>query len=304
MTLPPGYATRPVTTADIPAIVELVVAGERERYGRAETDPDRVAADLARPGLDPALDTRLVSGPGGELAAWAWVNRRSEVEVHPAHRGLGLGGWLLDWIEARARSSGSPRIVQTVPDDDASAVALVSARGYQRLATSWLLEIPLTGEPAVPDPPAGLRVRAFRPGEDERAAHQLIEDAFGEWQERRRSFEEWATLTVARSTFAPDLSPVAFAGTEMVGAVLSLDDPRLGEGYIERVAVARDHRHRGIARLLLLWAFRAFYRHGQRNCTLWTHSDTGALSLYERVGMTVRRSSTVYCKPLSPTGTS
>jgi mycothiol synthase len=298
MTPAPGYGTRPATTADIPSIVELVAACEHELYGRAETDTDRVAADLARPGLDPTLDTCLVLGPAGELAAWAWVNRRSEVEVHPAHRGRGLGGWLLDWVEQRARSAGTARIAQTVPDSDAAAVALVRSRGYGTLATSWLLEMPLPAEPAVPDPPEGVTVRAFRPGEDDRAAYQVVEDAFSDWQERRRSFEEWALLTVQRSTFAPEISPVAFDGERMVGAVVSLDDPQLGEGYIERVAVARDQRNRGIARVLLRWAFRAFYQHGQRNCTLWTHSDTGALSLYERVGMTVRRSSTVYSKQL------
>ena len=44
-------------------------------------------------------------------------------------------------------------------------------------------------------------------------------------------------------------------------------------------------------------AFRAAYRRGRRSCALWTHSQTGALSLYERVGMAVRRSSTVYRRP-------
>jgi len=296
--LPPGYETRPATTADIPAIVELVAACEHDLYGRTETDSDRVAADLARPGLDPTLDTRLLHRASGELAAWAWVNRRSEVEVHPAHRGRGLGAWLLDWAEERARSSGGARIAQTVPDSDAAAVALVRSRGYETLATSWLLEMPLPVEPQLPDPPAGITVRAFRPGEDEQPAYQVIEDAFADWQQRRRSFDEWAMLTVHRSTFAPGMSPVALDGDRMVGAVVSLDDPQLGEGYIERVAVAGDQRNRGIARVLLRWAFRAFYQHGQRNCTLWTHSDTGALSLYERVGMTVRRSSTVYSKQL------
>ena len=296
--LPAGYRSRPATVADVAAIHGLVVACERSLFGRAETDRDRIAAELARPGLDPVLDTQLVFDPDGALAAWAWVDRRSEVDVHPDHRGLGLGGWLLDWAGARARAAGSARIVQTVPDDDLAAVALVRARGYEPLATSWLLEIAMPTEPAVPDPPAGITVRAFNGG-DERAAHQLIEDAFDEWQERRRSFDEWVRLTVDRATFAPALSPVAFAGDQMIGAVLSLDDPDLGEGYIERVAVRRDQRNRGIARLLLRWAFRAFFGHGQRVCTLWTHSNTGALSLYERVGMTVRRSSTVYSKPLA-----
>ena len=121
-----------------------------------------------------------------------------------------------------------------------------------------------------------------------------------EWQQRRKPYAEWARLTVGRTTFAPWASPLAFEGDRLVGAVLSLDtgDPDGGEGYVERVAVRRDHRDRGIARLLLREAFRAFYLQGRRSCVLWTHSDTGALALYERIGMTVRRSSTVYGKPL------
>lgn len=69
-------------------------------------------------------------------------------------------------------------------------------------------------------------------------------------------------------------------------------------GYVEQVAVRRDHRGRGIARLLLRHGFRAFHRAGRRSCTLWTHSDTGALDLYLRVGMTVRHSSTVFRREL------
>ncbi|MEV6792834.1 GNAT family N-acetyltransferase [Streptomyces sp. NPDC051320] len=75
------------------------------------------------------------------------------------------------------------------------------------------------------------------------------------------------------------------------------------------IGVRHDHRGQGIARLLLRRTFRAFHRAGRRSCTLWTHSDTGALDLYLRVGMTVRHSSTVFRKQLrlnapSPTPTS
>jgi ribosomal protein S18 acetylase RimI-like enzyme len=275
-----------------------VGACERELHGRAETDLDGIAADFARPGLDLALDTLLAYDSAGELAARAWVNRRSEIDVHPDHRGRGLGSTLLAWTEARAREVGGERLVQTVSDSDQAAVVMLRSRGFEPLVTAWLLGIAMPTEPVVPQPPAGITVRPFRPG-DEHAAHQLTEDAFDEWQPRRKSYEEWALLTVERATFEPAMSPVAFAGDQMVGAVLSLDLPDFGEGYIERVAVRRDHRNRGIARLLLRHAFRAFYRQGQRTCTLWTHSDTGALSLYERVGMTLQRGSTVYSKALT-----
>ena len=80
--------------------------------------------------------------------------------------------------------------------------------------------------------------------------------------------------------------------------MLSLDVAGAAEGYVERVAVRRDHRDRGIARTLLHEAFRTFHRLGRPACALWTHSGTGALSLYERLGMTVRHSTTVYGKAL------
>ncbi|MFI6849426.1 GNAT family N-acetyltransferase [Kitasatospora sp. NBC_00085] len=306
VSLPARYRARAATVADAPAIHRLVAARALELLGGLEGAPeggaDAVAADLELPGLDPSRDTLLVEDAAGEVVGRAWVyGRRSKVDVHPAHRGVGLGGALLDWAEGRAREAGSERLSQTLPDGDRAAAGLLRSRGYEPFVTEWLLEIALPAAARVPAPPDGVTVRPFRPG-DERAAYRLTEDAFDEWQLRRKPYEEWALHTVGRDTFAPALSPVAFAGDEMVGAVLSLDLPDTGEGYVERVAVRRDHRNRGIARLLLHEAFRAFHRRGRQTCTLWTHSETGALSLYQRVGMTVRRSSTVYGKALATGG--
>ncbi|MER5635676.1 GNAT family N-acetyltransferase [Kitasatospora sp. NPDC002227] len=301
-TLPSAaYRCRAATVADAAAVHELVAARELALLGTVESDADRTAADLGLPGVDPALDTVLVHDPAGRLAGWAWVHggRRCRVDVHPEHVGRGLGGALLDWAEARARRAGSERLSQTAEDSDVAAVELLRSRGYQPFVTQWLLEFAMPAEPEVPGPPPGITVRPFRPG-DEHAAHQLTEDAFDEWQTRRKPYEEWARHTVELETFAPALSPVAFAGDRMVGAVLALDVPGADEGYIERVAVRKDQRNRGIARLLLRESFRGFYREGRRGCTLWTHSATGALAMYQRLGLTVRRSSTVYGKPLGP----
>jgi mycothiol synthase len=291
--LPNGYTARAAAQADFPAIHAMVAAGERSLAGHSETDLDRVAADLSRPGLILDRDSLVVHDAGGELAARAWVNRRSEVDVALGHRGRGLGAALADWVLRQAAAAGTPEVTQTVPDADRAAVELLESRGWTPKVVSWLLEINSAAEPDVPPAPAGITVRSFRQGDD-RAAHQLIEDAFDDWQQRRSDFDEWRRLTVDRATFAPALSPVAFDGEAMVGAVIALDDPARGEGYIERLAVRRDHRNRGLARLLLRRTFRDFHRAGRKTCTLWTHSDTGALSLYERIGMTVRRSSTVY----------
>jgi mycothiol synthase len=296
--LPAGYRQRASTVADIDAVHQLVGACERDLLGHHESDRACVAATYYRPGLDPALDTMLIHDAAGRLVARAWVNRRCEVDVHPDHRSRGLGDWLLYWVQTRAAECGTKELAQTVDDADKIAGELLSQQGFLPKVTAWLLEIAMTEEPEVAKPPSGVEVRAFR-SEDAAAAHVLIEDAFS-WQGRRQPFEEWAVKTVARETFAPDASMVAVWGGRPVGVVLSIDDPDAADGYIEQVAVNEAHRGRGIARTLLRHAFRAFHHRGRRSCILWTHSATGALPLYERAGMTVRRSSTVYKKQLFP----
>lgn len=297
--VPVGYRSRPATAADVPAVHRLVTACEVALHGRATTGSDHVAADLGAPAPGAASDAVLVHNSEGELAGWARVKgRRATVDVRPGHTGRGLGGLLLAWTEERARQLGGDRLAQTVPDNDHAATALLTSRGYSRLVTEWLLEMAMPSEPDVPEPPAGVTVRAFRAG-DEQSAYQLTEDAFDEWQQRRKAYAEWARHTVERETFAPTASWVALAGDRMVGAVLALDVPGDDEGYVERIAVRRDLRNRGIARVLLRESFRAFHRQGKRGCTLWTHSDTGALTLYERIGMTVRRTATVHSKALT-----
>jgi ribosomal protein S18 acetylase RimI-like enzyme len=296
LVLPNGYSSRAATDADVEAIHELVTAAERELHGVAESALDGIKAVLSRPGFDPAVDTVVVHDSAGQLAAWAWLNRgkRAEIDVGPAHRGLGIGSALLDWAEARAVEVGTTDwIAQLVDDKDLAGVELVRARGYDVLAINWQLELPMAEEPEIPELPEGITVRPFAPG-DAAATHLLIEDAFDEWQPRRKSYEEWAAMMIERSSFVPALSPLAFAGDEVVGAVLCLDRPDSDEGYVEQLAVRRDQRGKGLARTLLAVARQGFYRQGKRNLTLWTHSDTGALAMYERLGMTVRRSTTIY----------
>ncbi|MFE9687750.1 GNAT family N-acetyltransferase [Streptomyces sp. NPDC006285] len=295
--LPPGYRSQPASVDDVDAIHALVLDCEGAVNGQVQTDAGSIAAVFARPGLIPNLDTVLVRHRSGRLAAWAWVDRRSEVDVHPNHRGRGLGAALLDWVGERALQAGSERVVQTVPDSEAGTVDLVRSRGYAPMVTAWLMEFTMLDEPFVPEAPPGIVVRPLRAG-DEPATHLLVQDAFDEWQERRQAYAEWAKNTVDRPTFVPALSPLAFHNGQLVGAALSLDVPESGEGYVEQIAVRRDQRGRGIARHLLRYVFRAFHQAGQRSCTLWTHSGTGALDLYLRVGMTVRYGATVFRKEL------
>ncbi len=289
-----GFSSRPATTADAEAIYRLLATAETDWHGRAEVVPDQVAADLRRPELQPERDTLVVHAANGDLAGWAWVHlgKRAQIDVHPSYRGLGIGTALLDWAEQRSRDEGSEWLAQAVDDSDKAGTDLLRSRGYEVLATNWLLERPID-QPAASELPAGVTITSY----DEPAGpavHHLIEDAFSAFQPRRKSYDEWARLTVERPSFLPQVSRLAYAGDELVGAVIALDLPESNEGYVQQLAVRADQRNKGIARAMLDETCAAFYLLGRRNCILWTHSGTGALAMYERLGMRVRRSTTVY----------
>ncbi len=57
------------------------------------------------------------------------------------------------------------------------------------------------------------------------------------------------------------------------------------ETYVSAIAVHKDHRNRGLAQALLVAAFSSGREHGASSSCLSTDSRTGALSLYEKVGM-------------------
>lgn len=295
--LPAGYHHRAATDDDAAAIWRLRAACEEELYGRAGTALSAIQADLRRPTLELANDTVVVYDRRGGLAGWAWIHlgKRAQVDVAPDHRGRGLGSALADWTEARARHLGSDWFSQTVDDEDKVGTDLVCSRGYEVLAINWLLELPLPTEPEVPVV-EGVTFRPYQPG-DGPAVHQLVEDAFAGFQPRRKPYEEWARLTVERADFAPAVSRLGFAGDDLVGAVLALDGTG-DEGYVEQVAVRADQRGRGIARALLAATGAEYHRRGATSYVLWTHSGTGALGMYERLGLRVKRSTTVHRRTL------
>jgi mycothiol synthase len=294
-----GLSARPGTPEDAEAIFGIIAACELADDGVVEEDLEDIVAGFERAGFDPALDLILVVD-GHEAVAWAELYRqRAEAGVRPSHRGLGIGSALLGWIEARSRELGAPDVGQTKSDANTNAQKLFLANGYEPTFTSWILRIALEEPPDPPEPIDGISIRTYRDG-DARAVHELVDGAFSEWPGREpEPFDVWAPQVFAHAAFAPELSPLAFDGERLVGAVLSYDYPDADEGWVQQLATRATHRHRGIARALLRTAFGAFHERGRRVAGLSTDSRTGALGLYEKVGMRVERQYTRYTKRLT-----
>jgi len=300
--LPEGYSARPARREDLEAVFRLVADSELHDDGVADIALGDIAADWDRPDFD-AETMSITVWHGDDLAASGDVFMgRAEVDVAPEHRGRGLGSALLPWTWRVAKADGRGSVGQTVSDRRTDAAELFRAHGYDVGHTSWALRIDLDDEPpAAPDLPDGLAFRDLRPGEDDRAVFEVIDVAFDEWSDREtQGFENWAASTLRRPEVDPGLVPLVVDGERIVGVALNLhyglDDDV--EGWTQQLAVDKEYRGRGLGRALLQETFRRFHAVGYRRCGLSTDSRTGALGLYEHVGMRVRSSFTRWTKQL------
>jgi mycothiol synthase len=297
--LPAGLAARPATIDDLDAVVALVRACEEHDTGRAELDPEDLVADWGRPGMDLATMSVAVFAGDALVAEADTSHGRAEVNIHPDHRGRGIGTAILPWLHAVARSQG-PTLRQLAHDTDVDRREFLLRHGYRETFTSWVLAISLEGEIEPPALPDGIAFRDFRSGIDDRETYQVIEDAFSEWEGRApTTFEDWVGLTIGRESFDPSNMLLAVdEATDEIAGVVFMIDYGIEDGWIQQVATKATHRHRGIARAMLHRAFQVYGERGKKTVELSTDSRTGALGLYEKVGMRVFSSYTNYVKDL------
>lgn len=297
--LPEGLTARPASLDDLDAVVALVRACEARDTGRAELDREDLVVDWTRPGMELAVMSAAVFDGDVMVAEAEAFEGRGEVNIHPGHRGRGIGTAILPWLHEVARAQG-PTLRQMAHDTDTARREFLLHHGYRDTFTSWVLAISLEDGVEAPALPPGVLFRDFRPGVDDHEAYRVIEDAFSEWEGRRPvTFEDWAGLTIGRESFDPSnmLLAVDENTDEIVGVVFMIDYG-IEEGWIQQVATKRTHRHRGIARALLHRAFQVYGERGKKTVELSTDSRTGALGLYEKVGMRVFSSYTNYVKDL------
>jgi GNAT superfamily N-acetyltransferase len=297
--VPAPYSVRALQVGEAPAVVAVMAAYERRLLGEVLIELEDIQADWQRPSVDLANRSAGVFD-GDAMVAYGEVgtDMRCEAFVHPDHWGRGIGTALAQWSIDVARRHGFARVGQTIPDADEAGRALFLGLGYERRHTSWILALPETQ--SIPDRPLpdGYRLRDFVPGQDEQAAYQVVEDAFNEWEGRDpQPFEEWAPQILQRPGFEPwMLRLVQDPGGVVVGAcALQLSDD---SGWVHQLAVAKAARGQGLAQALLADAFASSRRHGRPRAELSTDSRTGALSLYEKVGMQVTSSFTHWAKAL------
>jgi mycothiol synthase len=226
---------------------------------------------------------------GDRLVAYGEVGTggRGDAAVDPAYRGRGIGTAIALWMQDNARGKGVTEIGMPVPQGSAGD-RLLEALGYRVRWESWGLELPADTTIPARELPEGYAVREADPSEYAQC-WTVQEDAFLEWSVRaRETYDDWLAQITGRPGFEPwNLRVVVDPG----GHVVSFGWVQLSEdgttAFIARLATNRDQRGRGLAQALLVDAFAVARAHGAVRSELSTDSRTGALGLYEKVGMKV-----------------
>ena len=308
-----NFIARAPTMDDAQGVLGLINANDIAVTGAIDADLNSVIDEWKRPSVDLANDARVVIAPDGTIVGYEIVFHKGEDGKvitdgysHPQYNGQGIGTQLLRWAEGCAREymvtlSPDVRVSlrATIYGDDAPSVSLFEAEGFHSIRQFWRMEIELAAPPPAPEWPAGVTLRTFITGQDERATYDAETEAFHDhWDFSPMPYEEWLLTRVEADDFDPTLWFLAVDGDQIAGVARCRF--RIGHGWVGSLSVRRPWRRKGVAMAILRHAFGEFYRRGERHVGLGVDSQnpTGATHLYERAGMHASRRFDTYEKEL------
>jgi mycothiol synthase len=294
---------RPATLDDVPQIAAVMNELSLVLHGSPEVSEQELHLWFAGPDFDLAAHSIVVVDRHGCVVGYGDVAASHEgrlVWIDPYVRPGApdaVAATLVDELELRAEAGLAPggRLKAYVPERDEVLAAQLAARGYRVVRHSFRMEIDLRPEPAEPVWPEGISVRTFRPGEDDRRVYEVQEETFADqFEAEALSYEEWRHWSFGQA-FDADFWFLAEEGEELVGILIARPE-RSGDdtvGWISVLGVRRPWRRRGLGRALLLHAFRELRARGKLRAGLGVDGSnpTGAVRLYEAVGMEVARRS-------------
>jgi mycothiol synthase len=205
------------------------------------------------------------------------------------------GHWepFFDWAEAEAAERDVEVLAYFPAGHELQAV--VEPRGYRLVRSSYTMQIDLPAEPPPPVLPEGIALRAYRDA-DEEAVRAALNEAFADdWHFHPVSPSSFREFHLKARGFDPELWLIAESEGEVAGFALCYPE-RVGEedlGWVGTLGVRPAWRRRGLGEALLRAAFAELHRRGRSGVGLGVDAEnvSGALRLYERVGMRVVRQS-------------
>ncbi|MDA8436212.1 MAG: GNAT family N-acetyltransferase [Actinomycetales bacterium] len=316
-TRPIRYGADGVDREDLAVAVRLVTACDVAVLGGPDSGAGDVEALLTLPTTD--RDAAFLAFDGDEPVGLCWVEadttaRDTFVDVFAPPglralevRDLGLArGVEVAHRHRDAAPEPGPWTVRSgawTADEDYAAVIL--AHGFTPVRRFYRMRIE-SASPLVPATAPPLPDGVALVVSDDEATRRRIcavdNEAFlDHWHFVPREYDEWWGHMSSGSTRDPDgWWLLTVDGTD--AAICLLDESRadIGDGYVSILGVRKEFRGRGLARMLLQRAFVHYRDIGRAGTQLGVDAEntTGAVRLYESVGMTAVRAMQGYALTL------
>lgn len=306
-----GLISRAPRRDEADAIADALNAHSQAVHGTDDVTGEEIRFWFEAPDIDPEADMRIAVPAEGTVAAYAdlsgghgdpprfWIDVRARPGCEAAIPQL------LRALESRARERAAGRralLRVTSFGPDVATAAILAQEGMRVVRSTFGMVVSLDGELPEPVWPSGVTTRAFGRAESDERVYAAHQDGFADhWDFHPEPIEEWRHA-LRRPPFDLALWFLAEAGSELAGLCLCRpEEPgRPDLGWVNVLTVRRRWRRQGLARALLLHAFTVFRERGKLEAGLAVDAEntTGAVSLYESVGMRVVRRNDTYEKPL------
>ena len=293
--LPAGYRARPFEDADREPLVAATNAESHPMEAESAEEWRRWESMIQDPTLARVTVVDAASAIVGMGSVQSGMNPQPDgaqhlgIGVRADHRRRGIGGALLEAVEAEARRRGVRRVLSGVSAARPFAVEFALKRGYREIGRRIMSYRELASYDPAPWQEAidrtasgGIRIRSFSDvlaerDEDgrERFWRELWEAEGPMWEDipfasptPHWPFERFHTLAVKSGQMLADLSLVAYDG-DVIAGFTTTGDRQGKDGWTWMTGVGRAHRGRGIAMALKVEALgRAKARGLRAMCTV------------------------------------
>lgn len=301
--------------ADLPVLVEITNRAAAADGDDHTTTEAELSDRFEMPYMNPEANC-LVAVVGGDTIAGFCTAELDPRQgrgwgmgcVAPVYRRQGIGSRLLAAADARHLERGAAEVPPTMPlsctryclATNAGALALFTRTGYEVARQSSFMGRELADTAEAQPLPEPFRLRPFVAARDARAVYQAEQDIFRHnWGYQDIPYEVWTHLRLGDG-IDPALWLVAVAGESIAGLCLARPwgSGRPHAAWIDTVGVVEAWRGRGLARALLSAMFARLRDSGFREVELEVDAEniSNAVALYERVGMSVRKTYLIHQK--------
>jgi mycothiol synthase len=291
---------RDATPDDAPAIKRVLDEHALASFGEIELNEEEIRSWFELPRLWVQLAER-----GGEAVGYLDVATEESGHIAVDARTVDpeVAPVLVAAAEAHARETvEAPVLRGFVQGDEPELRKAFETAGWSPIRHSFQMRIELDDEIPEPDLPDGLVLRNAREGEEERVYEAHMDSFQDHWDFRRQPFDGWERYATGGNRHDLSLWWLVEDGDELAGLSLNAwhfsGDPQFG--WVHVLGVRPRWRKRGLGTGLLRHSFLDFAVRGATRVGLGVDGEntTGAVRLYERVGMRVVRRDDTYEKVL------